>query len=195
MLLPRSTDIYPKELARDMRELFNSLLGFRYLPHRGTLLKRLSAAARFRFRNDVLGSGKRFRKKPMILPHGFRRLRLAECSVKPRQATPNSVASSPGASSSHPARGGKESSFTCSDRAVLQRKLEQLAEGGHGGAETHRGFPSGRASGPGGFRLELSLNGDCSELKDIGQWIPELIPPHRRDALFNRREKRHVYLG
>ena len=27
MLLRRSTDIYPKELARDMREFFNSLLG------------------------------------------------------------------------------------------------------------------------------------------------------------------------
>ena len=27
MLLRRFTDIYPKELARDMRELFNSLLG------------------------------------------------------------------------------------------------------------------------------------------------------------------------
>ena len=27
MLLGRSTDIYPKELARDMREFFNSLLG------------------------------------------------------------------------------------------------------------------------------------------------------------------------
>ena len=26
MLLRRSTDIYPKELARDMREFFNSLL-------------------------------------------------------------------------------------------------------------------------------------------------------------------------
>ena len=34
MLLRRSTDIYPKELARDMREFFNSLLG-RYLPHHG----------------------------------------------------------------------------------------------------------------------------------------------------------------
>ena len=29
MLLRRSTDIYPKELARDMREFFNSLLGIR----------------------------------------------------------------------------------------------------------------------------------------------------------------------
>ena len=29
MLLRRSTDIYPKELARDMREFFNSLLGQR----------------------------------------------------------------------------------------------------------------------------------------------------------------------
>ena len=30
MLLRRSTDIYPKELARDMREFFNSLLvGYR----------------------------------------------------------------------------------------------------------------------------------------------------------------------
>jgi hypothetical protein len=27
MLLRRSTDIHPKELARDMREFFNSLLG------------------------------------------------------------------------------------------------------------------------------------------------------------------------
>ncbi len=27
MLLRRFTDIYPKELARDMREFFNSLLG------------------------------------------------------------------------------------------------------------------------------------------------------------------------
>jgi hypothetical protein len=27
MLLRRSTDIYPKELARDMRQFFNSLLG------------------------------------------------------------------------------------------------------------------------------------------------------------------------
>ena len=27
MLLRRSTDIYPKELARDIREFFNSLLG------------------------------------------------------------------------------------------------------------------------------------------------------------------------
>jgi hypothetical protein len=27
MLLRRSTDIYPKELARDMREFFNSFLG------------------------------------------------------------------------------------------------------------------------------------------------------------------------
>ena len=27
MLLRRSTDIYPKKLARDMREFFNSLLG------------------------------------------------------------------------------------------------------------------------------------------------------------------------
>ena len=126
---------------RGIRELFNSLLGFRYLPHRGTLLKRLSAAARFRFRNDVSGSGKRFRKKPMILPHDFRRLRLAECSVKPRQATPNSVASSAGTSSSHRARGRKESAFTCSDRAVLQRKLEQLAEGGHGGAGNSQRVP------------------------------------------------------
>ena len=29
MLLRRSTDIYPKELARNMREFFNSLLGSR----------------------------------------------------------------------------------------------------------------------------------------------------------------------
>ena len=29
MLLRRSTDIYPKELARDMREFFNSLLAWK----------------------------------------------------------------------------------------------------------------------------------------------------------------------
>ena len=32
MLLRRSTDIHPKELARDMREFFNSLLGGRFFP-------------------------------------------------------------------------------------------------------------------------------------------------------------------
>ena len=34
MLLRRSTDIYPKELARDMREFFNSLLRRSRLLHR-----------------------------------------------------------------------------------------------------------------------------------------------------------------
>ena len=45
MLLRRSTDIYPKELARDMREFFNSLLdssprqsSFLVLTARGALL-------------------------------------------------------------------------------------------------------------------------------------------------------------
>ena len=31
MLLRRSTDIYPKELARDMREFFNSLLAAQHV--------------------------------------------------------------------------------------------------------------------------------------------------------------------
>ena len=75
----------------------------------------------------------------MILPYGFRRLRLAECSVKPassntkqRRLLSGHLFKSPGARS-------ERVTFTCSDRAVLQRKLEQLAEGGHGGAGTHRG--------------------------------------------------------
>ena len=40
MLLRRSTDIHPKELARDMRQFFNSLLG---VPSRDTAWKRPSA--------------------------------------------------------------------------------------------------------------------------------------------------------
>ena len=38
MLLRRSTDIYPKELARDMREFFNSLLTFRRLRRDGSFV-------------------------------------------------------------------------------------------------------------------------------------------------------------
>ena len=33
MLLRRSTDIHPKELARDMRQFFNSLLGKGFRNH------------------------------------------------------------------------------------------------------------------------------------------------------------------
>jgi hypothetical protein len=45
MLLRRSTDIYPKELARDMREFFNSLLGSAkvYFPQNLTRARRSRA--------------------------------------------------------------------------------------------------------------------------------------------------------
>ena len=42
MLLRRSTDIYPKELARDMREFFNRLLAWR----RSSSVKSLSRSAK-----------------------------------------------------------------------------------------------------------------------------------------------------
>ena len=118
----------------------------------------------------------------MILPHGFRRLRLAECTVKIAfQVTLNSLLS--GHLFKPPGEVGRGYLHLLRSRCAAAQ-TRTAGGGGDGGAETLQTIPFRAPAARAGLHLELSLNGDCSELKGIGRWIPDSIHPHRRDAFF-----------